>query len=124
MSTPNPPTAPPSDPSIAIEAHLGRALTLIHKILPVMDAPDRTDTVQRALQRAADELAAARAAHAELHRMVTESEVVALISAAVAVVLGRPHRVLDVRKTAPAVTWVNAWAIEGRFQHYSSHKVR
>jgi hypothetical protein len=53
-----------------------------------------------------------------------EGETLALIAAAVAVVLGRPHRVLNVQKSVPTVTWVNAWAIEGRFQHYSSHKVR
>lgn len=113
-----------TDPASAIEIHLGRALTIIHKILPSVDVRERTEVVQVALQRAAAALDTARAAHAELHRMVVEAEEVAIISAAVAVALGRPFRLVDLQKSKPAVTWVNAWAIEGRFQHYSSHKVR
>ena len=53
-----------------------------------------------------------------------EAELAAVIAAAVAVVLQRPHRVLDIHKIAPANQWLNAWAIEGRFQHFTSHRVR
>jgi hypothetical protein len=47
----------------------------------------------------------------------------AIIAAAVATVIDQPHRVLSI-KQAPAPGFLNAWAIEGRFQHFSSHKVR
>jgi hypothetical protein len=53
-----------------------------------------------------------------------DAELVSIIAAAVACVLDRPHRVLDIRKVTGPGAWVNPWAIEGRFQHYSSHKVR
>ncbi len=53
-----------------------------------------------------------------------DAELVSIIAAAVACVLDRPHRVLDIKKVASSGAWVNPWAIEGRFQHYSSHKVR
>lgn len=110
------------------EMHLGRALAAIHRVLPRLDEPDRADDVQAALAAAAAQVEAARAAHerfvARVRPAAPDAEIMAVIAAAVAVVVGRPHRVLDVRKAAPAVTWINAWAIEGRFQHYSSHKVR
>lgn len=129
MSTPQTTVAsvPNAEPPEA-ELHLGRVLTAIHRVLPRLEDLDRADDVQSALIAAAAQLEAARAAHGRWMERVrpaaAESETLALIAAAVAVVLGRPHRVLDVKKAAPAVTWVNAWAIEGRFQHYSSHKVR
>ncbi len=111
-----------------VDAHLGRALTLIHRILPRLDEPGRADAVQTALRQV---VAAVTAAALEHDRLVAarrpapiEGEVVALIAAAVAVVLGQPHRLVEVHRAAPTVAWVNAWAIEGRFQHYSSHKVR
>ncbi|MBL9138589.1 MAG: hypothetical protein JNK85_22160 [Verrucomicrobiales bacterium] len=124
--TKTPASAP--DPLSAAEAHLGRALALLHRVIPRLDDPNRAEAVQSTLDHALQEITAARAAHdrtvMSLRPAPVEGEVLALIAAAVAVVLGRPHRLLDVQKAAPAVTWVNAWAIEGRFQHYSSHKVR
>ena len=129
MSTPETTVAPvpPAEPPEA-ELHLGRVLTSIHRVLPRIDDVDRAEDVQTALLGAVAQLEAARAAHGRwmesVRPVAPEAEIMALIAAAVAVVLGRPHRVLDVQKVAPAVTWVNAWAIEGRFQHYSSHKVR
>lgn len=110
------------------EVHLGRALAMIHRVLPRLEDLDRGDAVLTTLEHVATEVSSARAAHQRLlaarRPAGVDAEVLALIAAAVSVVLGRPHRVLDVQKVAPAVTWVNAWAIEGRFQHYSSHKVR
>jgi hypothetical protein len=110
------------------ELHLGRALALIHRVLPRLDEPERAETAEQSLVQVIAEVQAALAAHrsaVELRRAGgVEGEVLALIAAAVAVVLGRPHRVLEVRKASLPVSWVNAWAIEGRFQHYSSHKVR
>lgn len=127
--------APP--PAVAIvsedvtpaELHLGKALALIHRVLPRLDELERATDIDSALRAAAAQIEAARAAHAHQvasaqQALAIDGEVVALIAAAVAAVLGRPHRVLGVEKVPPAVTWVNAWAIEGRFQHYSSHKVR
>jgi Na+-transporting methylmalonyl-CoA/oxaloacetate decarboxylase gamma subunit len=57
---------------------------------------------------------------------VPESDVVlaAVIAAAVAVAIDRPHRVLEIHPAEAPVAFLNAWAIEGRFQHFSSHKVR
>jgi hypothetical protein len=130
MSSPTQTPAPAKpDPVGATETHLGRALALIHKVLPGLDDLDRASAVQSAMEQAAAEIAAARSAHeaaiAARRPAPVEGELLALIAAAVAVVVGRPHRVLDVRSsTPPAVMWVNAWTMEGRFQHYSSHKVR
>ena len=110
------------------EAHLGQALALIHRVLPRLDEAGRYDEVQSALQQTASAIESARAAHEQAlagqRPATTNGELLAIISAAVAVVLDRPYRVLDVKRTAPVVTWVNAWAIEGRFAHYSSHRIR
>lgn len=130
MSSPTTPAAaaPPPEELPAGEAQLGRVLALIHRALPRLDELDRADAVQDALRQASAQLEAARAAHerwSTAHRpAVVDGETLALIAAAVSVVLGRAHRVLDVQKASVSVAWVNAWAMEGRFQHYSSHKVR
>lgn len=110
------------------EAQLGGALALIHRVLPRLDDLDRADSVQEALRQAAAQVEAARAAHERWSAAgrpgAIEGELLAVIAAAVAMALDRPHRILDVQKVGASATWVNAWAIEGRFQHYSSHKVR
>lgn len=93
-----------------------------------MDDVQRAAEVEALLQSATAQIESARGAHARwaeaTRPAMAEGEIMAIIAAAVAVSVGRPHRVLDVRQAAPTVMWVNAWAIEGRFQHYSSHKVR
>ncbi|MBX3745704.1 MAG: hypothetical protein KF833_10385 [Verrucomicrobiae bacterium] len=126
-SAPTPP-APVADVVTEGELHLGKALVLIQRVLPRLDRIEDSAAVQAALRQAAAEVTAACAAHERaieaLRPAPVDAETLALVAAAVAVVLGRPHRVLGVQKVAPAVMWVNAWAIEGRFQHYSSHKVR
>jgi hypothetical protein len=102
-------------------------LSLIHRVLPRLDEVERLDGVQAALQQALEELGAARAAHQKWGaalRPAIDGETVALVAAAVAMVLGRPHRLLGVQPVTPVVSWVNAWVMEGRFQHYSSHKIR
>jgi hypothetical protein len=53
----------------------------------------------------------------------TPPEIIAVIAAAIAVVLGRPHRVLSVQQ-GPAQPLVNAWAMEGRVEQFMSHRVR
>ncbi|MGE3309381.1 MAG: hypothetical protein AB7O66_05365 [Limisphaerales bacterium] len=133
MSLPAPAASPatlvvqPAD-SPAGETQLGRALALIHRVLPRLDDPGRAESVQSALREASAQIEAARAAHenwsATARTEGIEAETVALIAAAVAVVLGRAHRIVDLRKTPASVAWVNAWAMEGRFLHYASHKVR
>ncbi len=128
QSTPAPAKATVPDDFPEAEGHLGRALALIHRVLPRLDEPERAEAVQAALVRAASELEAARIAHARATAAArlapVEPDVVALIAAAVAMVVNRPHRVIGVQPAGLAVAWVNAWAIEGRFQHYSSHRVR
>ncbi|HPY31505.1 MAG TPA: hypothetical protein PLT00_14135 [Verrucomicrobiota bacterium] len=110
------------------EAHLGLALASIHRILPRLDEPDRCDEVQTALTQAAAAVEAARAAHEQAMEArgagPVRGELLAVISAAVFAALDRPYRVLDVKRSAPLVTWVNAWAMEGRFKHYASRRVR
>lgn len=128
-STPQTQVTPVSAEELsAAESSIGRALAMIHRVLPRLDEVERATDVQTALRAAAEQIEAARVAHAKwaeaVRPVAPEAEIMAIIAAAVAVTLGRPHRVLDVKKAAPAVTWVNAWAMEGRFQHYSSHKVR
>jgi len=51
----------------------------------------------------------------------TEDGVVAAIAAAVALVIGRPHRIVAVHPDAEAQ---HAWSAEGRREIYHSHKVR
>ncbi len=128
------PAVPPPSTDAVLDpctVHLGHALALIHRALPRLDdaGAGSLDLVARALGQVILEVQSAQTLvrqRADAQRPVpVEPEVLALIAAAVSVVLqGAAHRVLDIRGTAPTVTWVNAWAIEGRFQHYSSHKVR
>ncbi len=120
MSKPETPSVPAS------EANLGLVLTALHRVLPRLDDPSRAADVQATLALALARLEAARAAHDQEMggTAAVESELAAIIGAAVAVALGRPHTVLDIKPAPVAVAWTNAWAIEGRFQHYSSHKVR
>jgi acetaldehyde dehydrogenase (acetylating) len=52
------------------------------------------------------------------------AETLAVIAAAIAVVVGRPHRVLTVHYAAAIAPEGNAWALEGRVEHFLSHRVR
>ena len=118
------------------EAHLGRALATIHRVLPRLDEPGRATEVQAALQQAARYIELARETHqrtmstaragltASVHTGL-EPELVAVISAAVAAVLDRPYRLVSVQPlTAPPVPHLNVWALEGRTQIFQSHKIR
>ncbi|MGD0815007.1 MAG: hypothetical protein ABSA83_15485 [Verrucomicrobiota bacterium] len=53
-----------------------------------------------------------------------QPELLAVISAAIAVVLGRPHRVVSVQHAVALAPEGNAWAMEGRVEHFLSHRVR
>ncbi len=111
-----------------IQTALQQTVTVLQQILPHLADSARLGEVQTALRQAAGHIESARAAFEQTQAApLTEStngELLAVISAAIAMVLDRPYRVLDVQRSAPVVTWVNAWAIEGRFQHYSSHRIR
>lgn len=130
MSTNQPPPTPipAADGFLATEAHLGRALTAIHRGLARLGDDEYADSVQGNLERARAELDAAcaghRAAVAARRGEGLDPEIVAVIAAAVAVLIRQPHRVVGVQPVGPPASWGSAWAIEGRFEHYSSHKVR
>lgn len=49
-------------------------------------------------------------------------ETLAVIAAAVAVTLQKPHRIVQIRATPNA--WLQAWSLEGRRQIFHSHTVR
>jgi flagellar basal body-associated protein FliL len=51
-------------------------------------------------------------------------EMVAVIAAAIAVVLDRPHQVVSVQQAAVLAPEGNAWAMEGRVEQFLSHRVR
>lgn len=129
------PTNPPDDLSPA-EADLGKALALIHRVLPRLDDPSRKTEVQSALDKAIALLEAARTAHAGEATVViplgaqnvataVAPQIAAVIAAAVSVVLDRPYRLVSVKQvTVPVVPHLNVWAVEGRTQIFMSHKVR
>jgi hypothetical protein len=54
----------------------------------------------------------------------TPPEILAVIAAAIAVVLGQRHRVVSVQQAAAQTPEVNVWAIEGRMEQFMSHKIR
>ncbi|SPE59077.1 hypothetical protein SBV1_30013 [Verrucomicrobia bacterium] len=119
------------------EAHLAQALLLIQRIVPRLDEPGRAAEVQAALLHAGACLEAARRAHqldftphaAALdapQRVATgvAPEIAAVIAAAVAVMLDRPHRLVSVQQVQTPVPYLNVWALEGRTQIFQSHKIR
>jgi len=118
----------------AAESQLGRALALIHRVLPRLEEPGRNAEVQSSLQLAIAALEAARAAHGGrapaapgTHSVATTvaPEISAVIAAAISVFLDRPYRLVAVQQvTAPVVPHLNVWAFEGRTQLFMSHKVR
>jgi hypothetical protein len=136
MSTENPSEgARDGDLLAEAEAQLGQALALIHRVLPRLDEPARGADVQAALQRAGRCVDLARQTHQRtlssgqlssvsgVHTAL-DSELVAVISAAVAAVLDRPYRLVSVEPAAAPVPHLNVWALEGRTQIFQSHKIR
>lgn len=124
--------SPASGDLSAAESNLGLALALIHRVLPQLDEPDRAGAVQSALRKAAGYLESARQAHAldtgiavgsPTHTSV-DSETVAVIAAAIAVLLGRPYKLVSVQPAVVPVPHFNAWALEGRTQIFMSHRIR
>jgi hypothetical protein len=123
----------PEDVLAEAEAQLGQALALIHRILPRLDEPARGAEVQAALQKAGRCVEFARQTHQRTVSLLPsvsgvhtalDSELVAVISAAIAAVLDRPYRLVSVEPAAAAVPHLNVWALEGRTQIFQSHKIR
>jgi len=81
---------------------------IVHSNVPV---PSTTASVavQPAVARTAD---------------TAPAEIAAVIAAAVAMVLGRPHRVVSVQNIGVAEARFNVWAHEGRQRIFDSHKFR
>jgi hypothetical protein len=116
----------------AAESSLGKALALIHRVLPHIDESDHAVRVQAALHQAAAFIESAREAHAlntgvtvssQAHAAV-ELETVAVIAAAIAMLLGRPYKLVAVQPLVIPPPHLNVWAFEGRTQIFMSHKVR
>jgi prophage DNA circulation protein len=130
--SPTSPSAELSDGLTASESSLGKALALIHRVLPLLQQPERDADVQKALRNAAALIEAARQAHAGQPATsaapalteTVESEIVAVVAAAIAVLLERPHRIVSVVPVDIPVPHLNVWAFEGRSQLFVSHKVR
>jgi hypothetical protein len=123
------------DQLVEAESNLGQALAVIHRLLPKLDAPGVETEVQNAFKRAAACLESARSAYQKLAEARTSAlatkaqaevagETLAAISAAIAVVLGRPYRLLSIQKVPVPVPHLNVWALEGRTQIFQSHKIR
>jgi hypothetical protein len=131
-NTPTFPAAESSEGLTASESSLGKALALIHRVLPLLQQPERALDVQRTLRNAAALIEAARQDHAGLVGLnpapapsdLVATEIVAVVAAAVAALLDRPHRLISVVPVDISVPHLNVWAFEGRSQLFVSHKVR
>ena len=132
---PNTPTLPEAETDgglTASESNLGQALALIYRVLPQLREAERKSEVQKALRGAASLIEAARLAHAGQAGSVTAAvaedvvaaEIVAVVAAAVAVMVGRPHRIISVAPVHVEVPHLNVWAFEGRSQLFKSHNIR
>lgn len=84
----------------------------------------RRQAEAKAAVAAAETTATPAAAVAPLEGEATDPRVVAAIAAAITVALARPYRIIEISAAGHPVGMTSAWAIEGRFQHFSSHKVR
>jgi hypothetical protein len=51
-------------------------------------------------------------------------EIVAVIAAAIAAVMDKPHKVISVHPVAMPVPHMNVWAFEGRIELTMSHRIR
>jgi hypothetical protein len=131
-NTPTLPDAETAEGLTASESSLGKALALIHRVLPLLQQPERALDVQKTLRNAAALIEAARLAHAGQVGLnpapapgdLVETEIVAVVAAAVAAMLDRPHRIISVVPVDISAPHLNVWAFEGRSQLFVSHKVR
>jgi phenylpyruvate tautomerase PptA (4-oxalocrotonate tautomerase family) len=51
-------------------------------------------------------------------------EIVAVIAAALAIVLDKPHKVVTVKPVVVPMPHLNVWAFEGRIELTMSHRIR
>jgi hypothetical protein len=51
-------------------------------------------------------------------------EIVAVIAAAIAAVIDKPHRVISVQRVVVPAPHLNVWAFEGRVELSMSHRIR
>lgn len=138
MSTEQKSTSPGAaahkDEQSEMDATLGEALLLLHRLLPRLDDSGQGDQVQAGLRQILASVEAARAAHQRLlesrkpivvggHARV-EAEIVAVIAAAVAAVVGQPYRLVAVHPMPQLAPHLNVWALEGRTQIFQSHRIR
>lgn len=119
-----------------VDASLGQLLVLLQRLVPRLDDPDRAPEIQQGLTTAGACLEAARKAYdkfiAQARTTVlsasgqpkVESEVVAVIAAAISAILGQPYKLLSVEPVPAAAPHLNVWALEGRTQIFQSHKIR
>ena len=131
---PKPADSSPDDWS-DVDKGLGQALVLLNRLLPRLDDTTRASEVQTGFRSAVACLEAARQAHQRVidSRQVlmniaaqarVESEIVAIIAAAVAAVLDSPYRILSIEPLPVPAPHLNVWALEGRTQIFQSHKIR
>ena len=111
-----------------VQTALQGTIEVLDRILPLVGDSAQLGDVQAALRKAAAHIESAQAAfeqeRAEQPDAPVNGEVLAVIAAAGATVLDRPCRIVDVQRKAPVVSWINAWALEGRLQQYSSRRIR
>jgi len=131
---PKPADSSPDDWS-EVDKDLGQALVLLNRLLSRLDDTALASEVQAGFRNAAACLEGARQAHQRVvdSRQVlmniaaqarVESEIVAIIAAAVAAVLDCPYRILSVEPLPVPAPHLNVWALEGRTQIFQSHKIR
>jgi len=117
------------------ETYLGQALVVLQRAAARLDEPARHAEVQSALRLAGDLINASREAHAgnapgtplgiQAVSTGVDSEIAAVIAAAISVVLDQPYRLVSVQQVSlPVVPHLNVWAVEGRTQIFMSHRVR
>lgn len=57
-----------------------------------------------------------------------DGDVLAMIAIAISLAVRKPHTIVSIQpesaKLEPPLYVLNPWSMEGRFQHFGSHKVR
>jgi type II secretory pathway pseudopilin PulG len=105
------------------EQQIGKALALIHRVLPQVNTASRAGEVQAALKMAASLLqsAAGCAANPSAAPADITPEVLAAITAAVTTALGPSYRIVSVNKIKVPIAPATAWVNQGRNHIYQSH---
>jgi|GEM_PF-3512412 hypothetical protein len=93
-------------------------------VLPPLAAPAAAAAAAEKLAPALPAVVAAVAAPPKAPPAEEGGELLAVIAASLAVVLGRRHRVVSVEPAGAHAPAVNVWALEGRVEQFMSHKIR